>query len=169
MRFTKTTIPILVAALAVTPAWAGDDEKPHKKCTADSSECISKMVESLSQRGWIGIEWDDEAEQPALTQIIPGSPAEEAGLRVGDLLLAFNGVPTDSGEEAVWEEAKRSLIPGKTITLTIQRNGAQKVVNVKLAQLPRSVMAQWVGNHVIEHHVIAKKERPEKETESPRP
>ncbi len=169
MKLSRNVIPILVAVLAATPVWAGDDERAHKKCDADASECISKMVETLSQRGWIGIEWDDEAEQPVLTQIIPNSPAEAAGLRKGDLLLAFNGVPTDAGEEAVWAEAKKSLIPDKTITLTIQRNGAEKVVNVKLAQLPRSVMAQWVGNHVIEHHVIAEKENEEKEADAPRP
>lgn len=171
MVATRHIISFLLAALLVTPAWAGDDEHTKSKtCTAEVGKCVRTMVDKLSHRGWIGIEWNDEDEVPVLTQVVADSPAEEAGLSRGDKLLAFNGVSTAAGEEAVWAEAKRSLIPGKTITLTIERAGAKKEVDVRLVALPRQVMAQWIGNHVLEHHLAESGEADEAdEAESPRP
>ena len=160
-------ILVIAAVLLAVPVWAGDEE--YKRCPAEASECITKMVEGLSQRGWIGIEWDDKAEDTVLTHVVANSPAEAAGLVKGDILRAFNGVATDEGEEAVWAEAKKSLIPGHTIKLTIDRAGVRKIVPVKLVSLPRHVMAQWVGNHVLDHHVIAETDRDDPEAETSRP
>ena len=56
--------------------------------------------------------------------------------------------------------------PGKTITLTIERAGVKKDVDVQLATLPRHVMAQWIGNHVIDHHLAEKKKAEKKEDEA---
>ena len=173
---TLTTFAVLgaVGLLGVAPGslWAGDDDrdKEYRKCSAEASACIREMSAGLSERGWIGIEWDDDTEHPVLTQVVSNSPAEAAGLRKGDRLTAFNDVPTDAGEEAVWAEAKKSLIPGKTITLTIVREGATKKVDVKLVPIPRHVMAQWIGNHVLDHHA-AESEEPEEpeEAEAPKP
>ena len=175
MTYNRRMTPLLVAALLAAPAWAGDDDYDHKKCTAEAGVCIAKMVEGLSQRGWIGIEWDSEDERPVLSQVVAGSPAEASGLEKGDVLLAFNGVDTSAGEEAVWAEAKKSLVPDNTITLTILRSGVKKDVEVTLVPLPRHVMALWVGNHVIEHHVAVKDDEADEGDEadeaakSPRP
>lgn len=83
-------------------------------------------------------------------------------------MLAFNGVATSEGQEVVWAEAKKSLIPGNTVKLTIERAGVKKDIPVKLVALPRHVLALWVGNHVIDHHLAQKKEA-ESEVETSRP
>jgi predicted metalloprotease with PDZ domain len=126
------------------------------------------MVEMLSRKGWIGSEWNDEDEIPVLTQVVTGSPAEAAGLSRGDKVLAFNGVSTSEGEEAVWAETKKSMVPGKTVTITIERAGVQKDIDVLLVALPRHVMAQWIGNHVLDHHLAENSEEAD-EAEAPRP
>lgn len=166
MKTTRNFTCIVLATLVAAAAWAGDDG--HKKCASDTNACVQGMVEKLSNRGWIGIEWDDKSEAPSLTLVVEDSPAQRAGLMIGDELLAFNGVLTSAGAEAVWAEAKKSLIPGKTITLTIKRAGVKKNVEVLLGHIPRAVMAQWIGNHVLDHHLAEKKsEGAEAETESP--
>lgn len=156
-----------LAALVATGAFSDDEN--YKKCDAETDACVRKMVDKLGNRGWIGIEWDNEAEIPVLTLIAGDSPAERAGLERGDVLLAFNGVKTSEGDEAVWAEAKRSLIPGNTITLTIERSGAKKEVDVVLVPLPRQIMAQWIGNHVLEHHLAEKEEEPKGDAERSSP
>lgn len=170
-KATRTFLPLaLVVAVGVAGteavAWAGDDDHApgHKSCKSEAAACVREMAGGLAERGWIGIEWDDEADRPVLTQVVPNSPAEAAGLEAGDELLAFNDVPTDAGEEAVWAEAKKSLVPDNTITLKIRRGEAVKSIDVKLVAIPRHVIAQWVGNHMLEYHV----EEP-KEAEAPRP
>lgn len=170
MKLYRNITCFALAALVAAAAAAGGD----KKCDVDTNTCIRMMVDQLSHRGWIGIEWDDQAEIPVLTLVVEGSPAQKAGLRRGDLLRAFNGVDTSLGPEAVWAEAKKSLVPGKTITLTIERSGARKDLDVLLVAVPREVMAQWIGNHVLDHHLAeaakadeADKEKAEAETPSP--
>lgn len=154
-------------AISVVPVAAGDDDHKHaakKKCSAAISECVHGMASKLEGRGWIGIEWEQEDGRPLLTQVVSDSPGEKAGLLKGDVIVAFNGVATDSGEDAVYAEVKRSLVAGNTIRLEISRDGAKKTVPVTLVPLPRQVMAQWIGNHVLENHAEA-----EEDAESPRP
>jgi regulator of sigma E protease len=52
----------------------------------------------------------------------PGEPAEKAGLKTGDVVLAVNGVPADA-ETAV--KAFRSNV-GKPLTMRVRRDGAER-------------------------------------------
>lgn len=148
----KKTIIMLITtlALAAGAASAGDDK--HEKCTAEATACIRNMVANLRQRGWIGIEWDRHDGRPRITHVVGGSPAEEAGVRVGDVVAAFNDISTTDPEEVMWAEMKRALIPGKVITLSVLRDGAARQIDVTLVAVPEEIIAQWVGRHVMEHH-----------------
>ncbi len=154
----KESMILSALVLLVVPPPAAAEE--GKKCTAEATVCVREMADGLRQRGWIGIEWEDEAGRPRITHVVPGSPAEGAGVRPGDVVMVFNGVSTDQGEEAVYSEVKRSLVPGKTITLEVDRGGARSELTVKLVQIPEHIVAQWVGKHVLEHHSAPAEEPP---------
>jgi S1-C subfamily serine protease len=66
--------------------------------------------------------------------VIPGSPAEAAGLLAGDVIVAINGeqitVDTDLSLLIVAHE------PGETITLRVLRDNAAREVQVTLGELP---------------------------------
>jgi regulator of sigma E protease len=53
-------------------------------------------------------------------QLVPGDPAQKAGLHPGDLITAIDGVPMRDGDELV-----RTIhaAPGKSIKVTYQRDG----------------------------------------------
>lgn len=151
----KKTLALLIPALAlslVTPAAAEDAGKQKKKCGAEATECIREMASKLKQRGWIGIEWNDTDGRPQISLVVAGSPAAKAGVKLGDVVTAFAGVSTDEDEEVVWAAMKRSLVPGKIITLAIIRDGAPRDLEVELIAVPDHIIAQWVGKHVLEHH-----------------
>jgi len=79
-----------------------------------------------------------------LSDINPGSAAEKAGLKSGDIVLAFNGSPiTDSGDLV---SRLYTYHPGDVITLTIQRNGAQSDVPVTLQQLNENALGKKQGD-----------------------
>jgi S1-C subfamily serine protease len=65
-----------------------------------------------------------------------GSPAAQAGLRQGDVVTKLNGQPL--GEEAALPKAIQKLRPGDVIELTIVRDNAERTVQVRLAERPRS-------------------------------
>lgn len=66
--------------------------------------------------------------------VFPGSPAEEAGLRAGDVITALNG-------DMIGADSDLSMLvlpygPGDTITLTVLRDGSTLEVDVTLGELP---------------------------------
>jgi regulator of sigma E protease len=65
--------------------------------------------------------------RPQITQVNPGSPAEQAGLLRGDVLLAVNGA-RDLAQDAIIERIRASA--DTPITLTIERAGQSRDVPV---------------------------------------
>jgi hypothetical protein len=57
-----------------------------------------------------------------IDRIVPGSPAEKAGLKVGDLILMLDGAPVTT--QAAFVKAIQGLGEGATIELSLSRNKA---------------------------------------------
>ncbi len=75
-----------------------------------------------------------------ITQVYKGSTAEQAGLQVGDLILAVDGEKMTASAPEHYEELSawiRQYRIGATAELTIQRAGAQKTVSVELVRAPK--------------------------------
>jgi serine protease Do len=154
----KKAIALLIPSLALgltALAAAEDAKKPKKKCGAEATVCIREMAKGLKQRGWIGIEWQETEGRPEISLVVQSSPAAKAGVEVGDIVMAFNGVSTDEDDELMWAEMKRSLVPGKVITLAVVRNQAARDLQVELIAVPDHIVAQWVGKHVLESHAAS--------------
>ncbi len=64
---------------------------------------------------------------PIVDRVVPGHPAELAGLARGDSIVAVNGAPV-RGWIAIVKHIEAS--PGKPITLTLWRKGAMKQITV---------------------------------------
>lgn len=152
---TQRWVWVLILAVALAaPAMAG--EKGHK-CTASTQECLNKMVQKMQQKGWVGIEYDKSKKKDgtlAVMKVVPDSPAEKAGLKKGDVLLALNGVKFGDTDEAKWKKIKSGMTPGARIRYLVARDGKKKEVQVTLGKLPESVMAEWIGRHMLEHATI---------------
>jgi len=65
-----------------------------------------------------------------IAEVVPGSPAEQVGLRAGDLIVDVDDRRID-GSDAVVAEV-RSHRPGDRIKVTVQRGGSEETVEVTL-------------------------------------
>ncbi len=63
-----------------------------------------------------------------------GAPADEAGLKAGDVVTAVDGAPIETARELARKIA--ALGPGKTAEITYLRAGAEKKAKLKLGTLP---------------------------------
>ncbi|HET9051813.1 MAG TPA: PDZ domain-containing protein [Candidatus Dormibacteraeota bacterium] len=59
-----------------------------------------------------------------------GTPLEAAGVRVGDVITAVNGMPTPTEDELA--QVFQSLRPGQTARLTMRRGGAEMFATIVL-------------------------------------
>jgi serine protease Do len=66
--------------------------------------------------------------------VTPGTPAEKAGLKSGDVIVAFNGKEVSDAHSLILSVAECS--PGSLATIKLLRNGHTNVVTVKLGGLP---------------------------------
>ncbi len=62
-----------------------------------------------------------------------GGPAEKAGIKIGDVITAFDGKPVEHGKELQWMASTTGV--GKTVTLKVTRSGKPSDVKVTLGQL----------------------------------
>ena len=140
----------LLLLVSAIPAMAGD----HKKCDQPAEACLQAYTESLQNRGWVGIEMDtNEDGTTQIVRVVPDSPAESAGFKAGDVLASFNGVAYKDENKQALKEATKAMTPGKTVTYTVVRNGSNKDLEVELGTIPETVMAQWIGQHMLTAHV----------------
>jgi putative serine protease PepD len=64
------------------------------------------------------------------TGILPGSPAQKAGLKAGDVIIEFDGKKINSPEELI--VSVRSKNVGDRVTLVFMRDGVKKSVTLNL-------------------------------------
>ena len=104
------------------------------------------------KRGWLGIKIQDVSADHAqsfdlkkatgvlVASVEKASPAERAGLQIGDIILKFNGKELSSAGELV--RAVSDAAPGASVTLELWREGAGKEITVILGDAAPDSVAQ---------------------------
>jgi len=97
-------------------------------------------------RGWLGVSMQDLTPELAesfglkkaggalIAGVLKNGPADDAGIKPGDVLVAVNGKPIFNSSEMLNMVA--SLAPGKSATLTILRHGGQQDIQVRIGKRP---------------------------------
>src|SRR6185312_11011493 len=87
-----------------------------------------------------------------LAEVVPGGPAEKAGLKGGDKEVKFQAGQYSTGGDVILEVDGQDVVqpddlarlvaarkPGETVTMTVLRDGQKKQVEVTLGKRPDSV------------------------------
>jgi S1-C subfamily serine protease len=118
---------------------------------AISSSTFTRIAEQLVENGhaihpYIGIRYVpltpaiaaelgvDADSGAAIAEVVPGSPADQAGLQPRDVIVAVNGQPLDN--ESALPQTVDEHEPGDTVTFTVERDGQQQEVEVTLGESP---------------------------------
>jgi len=99
-------------------------------------DTVNRVVPQLVAKGKytrpvLGLEIDEQLSQQlaarsgtkgvAVVKVVPGSPAEAAGMRPGDVIAAIDGKPVTSAAQLVNRLDEHKV--GDTVRLTVQRDG----------------------------------------------
>ncbi len=99
-------------------------------------------------RGWLGIRAQDVSPQLAsslnltrpavemavVTEVAENSPAAEAGVKAGDVILEFNGKPVPKSHE--FPSVIADTPPGQKVSLKIIHEKKEQTIVVKIGELP---------------------------------
>ena len=128
------------------------------------SNMAGKVMSDLIENGyviraWLGV-WIQELEDKVaraldldtregalISQVAEDSPADKAGIKTGDIIVAFNGVPING--PAKLQNVVSSSKPDKKSKVEIIRDGKRKTISVVLEELPQE-------NTVVATHQTAK-------------
>jgi S1-C subfamily serine protease len=131
-------IPIDIARPIMSQALAGETlARPYFGIRYQAIDAKLKKAENLTvdHGALIGPSTDaDGATQPAIT---PGSPAEAAGLKDGDIILSIEDQQIDA--EHPLDAVLTSYRPGQTVKVTILRGTEQSVLSVTLGTRPEGL------------------------------
>ncbi|HKV79674.1 MAG TPA: Do family serine endopeptidase [Candidatus Sulfotelmatobacter sp.] len=134
-------IGINTAILSETNAYAGIGFALPSKTVVDVYNQLTGPEHKVS-RGSIGIMFD-AVENPAIARVygsgsgvpissvVAGSPADQAGLKVGDTITTVDGKKVTKGTELVADIAARK--PGSKVSLGFLRNGKPQDTSVTIA------------------------------------
>ncbi|MFO7838937.1 MAG: Do family serine endopeptidase [Desulfosalsimonadaceae bacterium] len=108
-----------------------------------AKEIISQLKKSGEvTRGWLGVgiqDLDQELKDyygvdngVLVTKVFPGDPADKAGIKSEDVIVAVNGESVDSAREL--SKLVAGLTVGETAKIKINRKGDMRTVSVKIAK-----------------------------------
>jgi serine protease Do len=109
------------------------------------------VIEQLKEggkvvRGWLGVYVQkltpelatslglDEEEGALVSDVTPGSPAEKAGIKRGDVIVEYDGRKIDNITDLTTLAAVTS--PGTEVNIKLLQDGKQKDIKVKLDEFP---------------------------------
>jgi serine protease Do len=99
-------------------------------------------------RGWLGVLIQEVNKELAesfgldkpygalVAQVVPGSPAEKAGLKVGDVIIKYEGDEISLSAQLPHFVGRTNV--GEDATLTVMRNGDKLKIDVEIGELPTS-------------------------------
>ena len=117
---------------------------------------VSDIVEELKDsgavdRGWLGVSLQNIDEEMAATlelpstngslvaEVVKGSPAEKAGIEVGDVITEFDGASVDDGREL--SRLVGGSDSGEKVAVTVLRGDKEVEINVQLGDAATRIAA----------------------------
>ena len=127
-----------------SPAESLDDLPPPAPVDAAPGAAVADdpaLPGDTPVSGYLGVVLNDlPSGGVRVDEIVSGSPAEQAGLKVGDTITAVNGAAVKDIEEV--GTLMEPVPPGGTLTLTVDRNGAAKTIEATLGEPPAAPLGE---------------------------
>jgi serine protease Do len=126
---------------------------------AISSNLAKQVIADLEddgkiERGWLGVQIQavdedlatslqlDRPRGALVSDVQPGSPAEKAGFKRGDVVLSFDGKPIEKVGQL--SRTVAGVEPGKTAEVVVWRDGKEKRLEAEIGLMP--TQEQVAGN-----------------------
>ncbi|TPV96451.1 MAG: M61 family metallopeptidase [Myxococcales bacterium FL481] len=126
-RFVEGTEPLPLPAALLA---AGVEVEAKAAWAVDADATRAERRAADRKRAWAGI----VGSKAGIVAVVPGSPADRAGMALGDEAVAVDGVRTNDWRQAMARMADRR--PGEAVTVAFYRGGRLETRAITLAPNP---------------------------------
>jgi len=175
----QRTVPLIFVLVAVTlvtaaPLWAGNPEAESKevektriiRVTGPGGHAVAHGFDVMGSRGYLGVETIQLTPElrehfgapgeigVMVSRVAEGSPAQSAGLQVGDVLTAVDDEPIGTFIQLFHEISRHE--EGEVVRLEVWRNARVLTFDAALTKLerPRVDVRQFHIEPGGEHHTL---------------
>lgn len=132
-EFCNSGTPIVSSGGLLAGILTGEELDTNGETRAIPVSRIRKLVEDVkhfkkSGPVWIGLVFHNQSSLPEVIEVKAGSPAGEAGMKSGDIILSVNGTETESLEDLV--EVIYSLPAGQATEVTVLRGLSEEKLSI---------------------------------------
>ena len=140
----------IVVAAFVAAAAAVSAEDP--KCSATARECDQQIRQMLSGRRFFGAMVEDTRPGIVIKQIIAKSPAEYAGLKAGDRLIAINNKSLTQASAKEYKQVLADARETGKLWIIVWRRGAYKKFEARLEPYTKEQIEKIISAHLANSH-----------------
>jgi Do/DeqQ family serine protease len=115
INMVKQILPQLIKKGYVIRSWLGVFIRP----------ITEEIAQSLKFKGQKGV---------LISEVVPEGPADQAGLKQGDIITKFNNIEIQSLSQLLWLVSTAGV--NKVVNITIWRMGSEKTFKVRLERMP---------------------------------
>jgi C-terminal processing protease CtpA/Prc len=145
---------VIMLMIAASPVFAargsasGDSPKDEK---AKKSGWIGVVIKDVSER--IAHKYKLDSDKGAyVSEVIDESPADSAGIKEGDIIVAFNGKKIDDPSDLI--KAVRKTRPATKVTVAIMREGEKKEVSLVVGRNKKHTISRFFRMPTVPHFRI---------------
>ena len=146
MQTKKRSLLIMVAVVILSVLVWGVVSAQEATSTAEPQPSAASTIEPsasgtaepnsmMSDRPFLGVSLQDSANGVTVAQVVDGSAAATAGIKVGDVITAINGTSVTTSQEAA--SAVAALKVGDQVTIDLTRDGNKMTVTATLGMHPQ--------------------------------
>jgi len=120
-----------------------------------AKELLPQLKKGKVTRGWLGIMIQDitpelaksfglkSAKGVLVSEVVKGSPAEQSGLRSGDVILRFEGKEIENAHKL--SQLAAATAPNTQVKIDLLRNGKEETISLKVGTMPTEGGQQMVS------------------------
>ena len=141
-----------ISTFIICAVLAGSLGADDPKCSATARECDHQIRQMLSGRRFLGVTVAELNPGLVVRSVVRNSPAERAGLRPGDRLVAVNGKSLTQASSRDFKQLLAEARETGRLMMIIIRGGVSSKVVTRLEPYSREQIQKIVNAHLTQSH-----------------